>query len=122
VDRRTRDLFVILLVVLVAVTAGTALILGHSSPAAPSPPADATIVDGVVVGVDAKTLTDVRTFELRTRDGRVLTFGLGELKDGVAFPPGHLAEHQVTAVPVRVWYLDTGGTLEAIYLQDAPAS
>jgi hypothetical protein len=122
VDRRTRNLFAIVLVILVVVTGGAALILGGSAPPVPSPPADAPTIDGVVVAVDARSLTDVRSFDLRTTDGRILTFGLGELQNGVAFPPGHLAEHKVTAVPVRVWYRGDGDARQALYLEDVPAS
>jgi hypothetical protein len=121
VDRRTRNLFALVLVALIAVTGGAALILGGSGPSTPTPPSDASTVDGVVVAVDARSLTDVRSFDLRTADGAILTFGLAELQNGVAFPPGHLAEHQVTATPVRVWYRDTTAPLQALYLEDAPS-
>ena len=124
-DTRTRNLFAVILVLVIAVTGGAALILGGAAgspaPSAGSPPADALQVDGVIVAVDARSLTDVRSFDLRTSDGRVLTFGLTQLQNGVAFPPGHLPEHQATAAPVRVWYRDAGGTLQALYLEDAPA-
>jgi hypothetical protein len=120
VDRRTRNAFALILVVVIAVTGGAALILG-GGPAAPGPPPDAPTVDGVVVAVDARSLTDVRSFDLRTADGRILTFGLGELQNGVAFPPGHLAEHKVSATPVRVWYRATTDPPAALYLEDAPS-
>jgi hypothetical protein len=124
VDRRTRNLFALALVVIVVLTGGAALLLGGgaAAPAIPTPPADASTVDGVVVGVDAQTLTDVRSFELRTSDGRILTFGLAQLENGAQFAPGHLAEHQATAIPVRVWYRYGADPLEALYLLDAPAS
>ncbi len=121
-DRRTRNLFAIVLVVLIAVTGGAALILGGSGTATLSPPFNATTVDGVVVAVDARSLTDVRSFDLRTADGQILTFGLAGLQNGVAFPPGHLAEHKVTATPIRVWYRISSDPLQALYLEDAPAS
>jgi len=124
VDTRTRNLFAVILIVVVAVTGGAALILGGggtSTPSAGSPPDDALQIDGVIVAVDARSLTDVRSFDLRATDGRVLTFGLAQLQNGVTFPPGHLPEHQATALPVRVWYRDEGGTLQALYLADAPA-
>ncbi len=110
------------LVVVIAITGGAALILGGSPPPSqPSgPPAGTDAVVGVVVAVDSGGLTDVRGFTLRTTDGRLLTFGLAELQNGVEFPPGHLAEHQLTASPVRVWYLLGGDPPQAIRLEDAP--
>ena len=35
------------------------------------------------------------------------------------FPPGHLAEHQATAAPVRVWYRMRGDERYALRLEDA---
>ncbi len=52
-------------------------------------------------------------------DNVLVDFGLEELRNGTEFPPGHLAEHQVTAEPVRVFYRDEGGTLQAIWVDDA---
>jgi hypothetical protein len=120
VDRRTRNLFAVALIVVIALTGGAALLLSGAGPLAPGPPADAPTADGVVVAVDARSLTDVRSFALRTDDGRVLLFGLAELSNGTQFPPGHLAEHQATSTPIRVWYRDDGRNLEALYLEDAP--
>ncbi len=115
-DRRTRNLFLLVLLVLAVGTAAAATILSDS----PSGPSGTTAVVGVVVAVDARTLTDVRTFDLRTTDGTILRFGLGELQNGVQFPPGHLAEHKLTASPVRVWYRTSGDVLLVIRLEDAP--
>jgi len=122
VDRRTRNAFAVILVVVIALTGGAAILLGGGTPAVPSPPADVPTVDGVVVGVDAKALTDVRSFDLRTTDGTVMTFGLAKLENGIQFPPGHLAEHQATATPIRVWYRDDAGSLHALFLEDAPVA
>jgi len=118
VDRRTRNLFAVALVVVIAVTGGAALILGGGSPA-PGPPPDAATVVGVVVGVDATSLTDVSGFTLRPDDGEGIDFGLSELQNGATFAPGHLAEHQALGTRIRVWYHDDGQTLEALWLEDA---
>ena len=74
---------------------------------------------GIVVFVDSVSLTDVRGFSIRTADGRLVEFRLGTLENGAAFPPGHLGEHQVTAVPIRVTYRDEGGEHVAVRLEDA---
>ena len=77
------------------------------------------MVEGVIVGVQSEGLDDVRSFDLRTADGRVRSFGLASLENGAEFPPGHLVEHSVTAEPVRVWYRTEAGIDQAIRLEDA---
>ncbi|HET9520370.1 MAG TPA: hypothetical protein VFO73_04920 [Candidatus Limnocylindrales bacterium] len=74
---------------------------------------------GVVVGVDAVSLTEVRGFTIRTPDGRTVTFRIGALENGTEFPPGHLREHAATATAVRVTYLEEGSELVAVRLEDA---
>ncbi|MEX2184112.1 MAG: hypothetical protein WEC14_06665 [Chloroflexota bacterium] len=118
-DRATRNLFAVLLVVVIAATGGAALILGGGPGRAQGPPTDAATSVGVIVGVDAEGLGDVRSFRLRGTDGTVATYALDRLQNGTAFPPSHLAEHQVTAEPVRVWYQEGNGTRYAIWLDDA---
>jgi hypothetical protein len=121
VDRRTRNLFALALVVVVAITGGAALILGGGAPRASDGPVGTTPVVGVVVAVDSGGLTDVRSFTLRTTDGsRLMVFGLTALENGVEFPPGHLAEHQLTGSSVKVWYRPGDDPLLAIRLEDAP--
>jgi hypothetical protein len=119
VDRRTRNLFALVLVVVVAVTAGAALLLSDTSILDPDGPPDTTAVEGVVVRVDSAGLSDVRGFTLRQPGGETLEFRLGELENGDQFPPGHLAEHQATAEPVRVWYRLEGDERFAVRLEDA---
>ena len=77
---------------------------------------------GVVVFVESVSLTEVRAFAIRTPDGRTVDFRIGQLENGVQFPPGHLAAHQVDSVPVRVTYRDENGERVAIRLEDAPAA
>jgi hypothetical protein len=119
VDRRTRNLFALVLIVVVAVTGGAALVLSDSSRIDPDGPSDTTAVEGVVVAVDSAGLADVRGFTLRRPGGETLVFLLGELEDADQFPPGHLAEHQATAAPVRVWYRMEGDERYAVRLEDA---
>jgi hypothetical protein len=75
---------------------------------------------GVVVGVEATGLTSVQGFSIRTADGRTIDFRIGTLENGATFAPGHLAEHRVSLVPVRVTYLDENGAHFAVRLEDAP--
>jgi hypothetical protein len=118
VDRRTRNLFVLVLLLVVGFTGGAALILGGTGPA-PEPSGGGSFMDGVVVGVDAQGLGDVRSFQLRRVDRVVVVFQLDRLANGDQFPPGHLAEHQATAQPVRVWYVMEGEQRFAVRLEDA---
>ena len=103
--------------VVVGLTAFVALQFG-GAPAVSPAPSDLASVDGVIVGVEGEGLGNVRSFDLRLADGTVRVFTLEALENGTTFPPGHLAEHQVSAQPVRVWYRP--GTLQATRLEDAP--
>jgi hypothetical protein len=103
-DRGTRKLFLAALaVVVVAVAMAAYVSQGNSGGRPPGP-----TVDGVVIQVESTGLTSVSGFTLLTADGRQLRFGLAELRNGTAFPPGHLPEHVATAAPVRVWYREAG--------------
>ena len=62
----------------------------------------------------------MRGFTLLTPDGRELEFTIGTLENGAQFPPGHLAEHQALASPIRVWYRTEDGALVAFRLEDSP--
>lgn len=81
-------------------------------------PTDRTEV-GVVISVDAASLTEVHGFTIRTPDGRTVEFRVGALENGTEFPPGHLAEHAATATPIRVTYRDEGSGRVAVRLDDA---
>ena len=119
-DRGTRNLFALVFVVVILVAGAAALLLGGTSRTDPGAPADATPVDGVIVGVRSEGLDKVSGFDLRTTDQGTLAFTLGDLENGAQFPPGHLVEHQATALPVRVWYRSEGGDRVAVRLEDAP--
>jgi hypothetical protein len=75
---------------------------------------------GIVVAVEATGLTTVQGFSIRTSDGRTVDFRVGSLENAAAFPPGHLAEHKVTLVPIRVTYVDESGAHVAVRIEDAP--
>lgn len=116
-DRRTRNLFALALVAIIAVTGGAAVLFSSTgvggSGSRPS-------VSGVIVGVESEGLDRVRGFTLRTDEGLMMEFAIGTLENGAAFPPGHLVEHQATAQPVRVWYVVDGDTRLAVRIEDAP--
>ena len=116
-DRRTRALFALALLAIVAVAGGVALLSGGGNP---DPSGTRESARGVIVGFESEGLDRIRSFELRTDDGQTLAFDIGVLETGGAFPPGHLAEHQATAQPVRVWYERQGGANVAVRLEDAP--
>jgi hypothetical protein len=119
-DRRTRNLFALALVLVIAATGGAAILLSSTGASVIRGSADAPSVVGVIVGVDSEGLDKVRGFSLRSAEGTTTVFTIGTLENGVAFPPGHLVEHQATAQPVRVWYRTDGETMVAIRLEDAP--
>ena len=75
---------------------------------------------GIVVAVQATSLTSVQGFSIRTADGRTVDFRVGTLENATTFPPGHLAEHRVSLAPIRVTYVDAGGVATAVRLEDAP--
>jgi len=110
----------VLFAVVVAVTGVAAIILSETSTPNPDAPPGTTAVVGVIVAVDSQGLGDVRGFTLRETGGALQDFDLRAYESGSEFPPGHLAEHQATATPVRVWYREEGGVGLAIRLEDAP--
>jgi hypothetical protein len=98
-------------VVVVILAAATAAFLGG---------AGRRVETGVVVAVQATSLSSVQGFSIRTADGRTVDFRVGAIEDAALFPPGHLAEHKVSLKPVRVTYVVEGGGLVAVRLEDAP--
>ena len=86
----------------------------------PAPPSIACPVEGVVFSVDAASLGDVRGFTLRpTNSPFSLEFVLGALENPTEFPPSHLAEHQATSQPVRVYFRTENGIHTVYRLEDA---
>ena len=121
-DRRTRNLFALVLVLVIAVTGGAALLLSDVAwpvnPEVPDDGRDRSFVTGVVVQVDSEGLTEVRSFKLRLGEV-VFDFQVGELENADEFPPAHLLEHQATAQPVRAFYHLEDGVRFATRLEDA---
>jgi hypothetical protein len=83
-------------------------------------PGVASPVTGVVIAVNATSLTDVQDFTLRLADGSSLLFKLGTLENATQFSPSHLGEHLATSAPIRVWFRVDNGTRVAYRLEDAP--
>jgi hypothetical protein len=78
---------------------------------------------GWVDSIDDRSLVDVRSFTLRTEDGRSIEFRVGRLViDATSFPAGHLREHRLLNEPVVVTYREEDGALVAVRLQDAPGA
>ena len=117
-DRGTFRIFIVALAVIVVAVAVAAAMFGGTAgnPAA----AQGEQAVGIVSSIDSEGLTNVRGFTLLTPDGRELEFAIGTLEYGAQFPPGHLAEHQALASPIRVWYRTEGGSLVAFRLEDSP--
>ena len=84
-----------------------------------APPSIESPVEGIVIGVDSAGLGDVRGFSVRTSAGQTIPFALGPLENPADFPPGHLADHQATSSPVRVYFRDENGQHVAYRLEDA---
>jgi hypothetical protein len=117
-DRRTRNLFALALVAVIAVTGGAAVLF--SSGGLGGSASERSVVVGVIVGVESEGLDQVRGFTLRTDEGLTMEFAIGTLERGAEFPPGHLVEHQATAQPVRVSFVMDGEARIAVRIEDAP--
>jgi hypothetical protein len=102
-----------------------ALVLGVALPAVilagqlTAPPQ----VEGTVVAVHADGPLHISSFTIRTADGQVLDFAVGNLQiGGPYFDAPHLAVHAATGQPIVVTYEIEGGRRVAIRLADAPGS
>ena len=81
----------------------------------------ASPVDGIVISVDSAGLGEVRGFALRANgNAATVTFVLGVLENATEFSPSHLAEHQATSSPVRVYFRVQGSDRVVYRLEDAP--
>ena len=117
-DRRTRNLFAIAFALFVAVMGGAAILLSSTEIRDPAVPSGASVAVGVITHVEAASLDDVTGITLRTTDGQQLDFVVGPLDNAAEVPPGHLAAHQATAAPVRVWYRMDGSQRVAFRIED----
>ena len=117
-DRGTFRIFVVALALIVVAVAVAAAVFGGTAGNSAAPPGEQVV--GIVSSIDSEGLTNVRGFTLLTPDGRELEFTIGTLENGAQFPPGHLAEHQALASPIRVSYRTEDGALVAFRLEDSP--
>ena len=116
-DRGTFRLFIAVLAVVIVTVALAASIFGGTARDPESPQGDQAV--GIVTSIDSEGLTAVRSFTLRSQDGTEQVYTVGRLENGDEFPPGHLAEHQAFAMPIRVWYRTQGDERVAFRLEDA---
>jgi hypothetical protein len=81
-----------------------------------------TVVRGIVVDVQQSSFTHVDGFTLRTADGRLLHFLVGDIAPGNgSFPPIHLRDHLASALPIDVRYVMEHDQNIALRLADAPS-
>jgi hypothetical protein len=120
VDAGTRRVFLVALAVTVVVAGAAVVFLGGGSPSASALPTGTQELTGVIVAADSAGLSEVRAVTVRTADGALVDFSLERLQNGAEFPPGHLAEHQATAEPVSVRYVERDGVKLALRIDDAP--
>ena len=76
---------------------------------------------GVIIDVQASSLTEIDSFTLRTNEGQTLVFRIApdarpDLEEG--FVPGHLRSHAALAEQVEVFYREESGELLALRLVD----
>jgi hypothetical protein len=105
------------LVVLLVVAAAVVLLAVVAASALGGP--GRKVETGIVVAVHATSLSNVEGFTIRTADGRNVDFQMGKIENATQFAPGHLAEHMVTLIPVRVTYVDGANGPVAVRLEDA---
>ena len=77
---------------------------------------------GVVIDVQASSLTQLDGFTLHTDDDRTLNFRIAPEADQQdpqnGFVPSHLREHALTATRVTIDYREDGSQLLAIRIED----
>ena len=76
---------------------------------------------GVVIDIEQVSITDVRSFSIRTPDGVTHTFRIvpGRLAPS-ALVPGHLREHRALAAPVCVTFRPAESPAVALDIEDGP--
>jgi hypothetical protein len=78
---------------------------------------------GVVIDIEQASITDVRSFSVRSPHGVMSSFEIVPARLApTAFVPGHLREHRALATPVCVTFRPADSPAVALDLQDAPGS
>lgn len=76
---------------------------------------------GVVIDIEQASITDVRSFTLRTSAGVTSAFSIVPSRLApTAFVPGHLREHRALATPVCVTFRPAESPAVALDLRDGP--
>jgi hypothetical protein len=76
---------------------------------------------GVVIDIEQASITDVRSFSLRSPQGAMTSFAIVPARLApTSFVPGHLREHRALATPVCVTFRPADSPAVALDLQDAP--
>jgi hypothetical protein len=76
---------------------------------------------GVVIDIEQASITDVRSFSLRTSVGVTTSYAIVSARLApTAFVPGHLREHRALATPVCVTFRPAESPAVALDLQDQP--
>ena len=77
-------------------------------------------VRGIVLRLESPDQGTVTGFTLLADDSRQLTFRVGVIENGGAFPATHLAERMAASQPVLVFFRVEGADLVAYRLEDGP--
>jgi hypothetical protein len=79
-------------------------------------PASGSLVRGMVVAVEGRSIIELESLSIRDEAGKVWTFTSGS--GYVGFTPSHLREHQLLGHPITVTYVAEGDTLVAVEIID----
>jgi hypothetical protein len=109
---RTAGLRVVLAVVVVVVAVGAPVAWWFTR---------TDVTCGVVIDIEQASITDIRSFSLRTSAGVTSSFAIVPARlASSAFVPGHLREHRALATPVCVTFRPAESPAVALDLRDAP--
>ena len=75
-----------------------------------------TILEGVVVNMQAASFLQIGSFTLRTNDGQIVELAV---EGDVGITPGHMREHMSLAEPVAVTVRYEGDRVVATRVEDA---
>jgi hypothetical protein len=74
------------------------------------------LVQGLVVAVEGRSITELESLAIRDEAGKIWTFASGA--SFVGFTASHLREHQLLGQPVVVTYVVEGDTLVVVDIAD----